>query len=108
MIKNIRVALLLALSVQLPLDTATAQAPAAASVAGPRLDVTASALQEPEQESRGLLQARSNSVGKPAALMIVGGAAIILGAVVIENDVGTLFAIGGAIALLYGLYLYLR
>jgi len=40
------------------------------------------------------------------ALMIVGGAALIVGAV-IGDDAGTLFMLGGAAVGLYGLYLFL-
>jgi hypothetical protein len=50
---------------------------------------------------------RRQSAGKPTALMIVGGAAILVGAV-IGDAPGTLFMVGGAVALLYGLYLYLQ
>jgi hypothetical protein len=50
---------------------------------------------------------RRQSAGKPVALMIVGGAAILVGAV-IGDAPGTLFMVGGAVALLYGLYLYLQ
>lgn len=83
-----------------------------APAAGPRIDATATAF-------RGLARARdsvaaattqrrsSQNVAKPVALMIVGGAAIVLGAV-IGDDIGTLFMIGGAVALLIGLYRYLQ
>jgi hypothetical protein len=78
--------------------------------AGPRRDVTATAVRQLMQpvDSAALLQrARRQSSGKPAALMIVGGAAVVLGAV-IGDAPGTLFMIGGAAAFLYGLYLYLQ
>jgi hypothetical protein len=39
--------------------------------------------------------------------MVVGGAAVVLGAL-IGDDVGTVFMIGGAVALLIGLYQYLQ
>jgi len=41
------------------------------------------------------------------ALMIVGGAAVLVGAV-IEGKPGTIFMIGGAVIGLYGLYKYLE
>jgi len=47
------------------------------------------------------------SVGEPMALMVVGGAALLAG-LIIGGDVGTVFAVGGAIIGLYGLYRYLR
>ncbi len=50
---------------------------------------------------------RRASAGRPVALMIVGGAAIVVGSI-IGDAPGTLFMIGGAVALLYGLYLWLQ
>lgn len=102
-----RFLLLLALSLLAPIATLPAQQSAASNAAGPRLDVTAVAMQQTESESSALRQARTNSMGRPMALMLVGGAALVLG-LVIGNDVGTLFSIAGAVAFLYGLYLYLR
>lgn len=78
--------------------------------AGPRRDMTATAVRQLTQpvDSAALLQrARRQSSGKPAALMIVGGAAVVLGAVIGDTP-GTLFMVGGAVAFLYGLYLYLQ
>lgn len=83
-----------------------ASAPAAPA-AGPRLDAVVTGFRTPEHRVNAVnLQQRQN-VGRPVALMVVGGAAIVLGAV-IGNDVGVLFMIGGAIALLIGLYRYLQ
>ena len=86
---------------QQPNNTATA--------AGPRVEVLSTGISTADSraESALLLQQRRQSMGKPVALMIVGGAAIVLGAV-IGDDVGTLFMIGGAVALLIGLYQYLK
>jgi hypothetical protein len=80
-----------------------------ATAAGPRVEVLSTGISTPDGrvESALVLQQRRQSVGKPVALMIVGGAAIVLGAV-IGDDVGTLFMIGGAVALLIGLYQYLK
>jgi hypothetical protein len=80
------------------------------SAAGPRLDATATAIRRPAQplDSTASLQRRQrNSMGQPVALMVVGGAAVILGAL-IGDDVGTVFMIGGAVMLLIGLYKYLQ
>ena len=49
----------------------------------------------------------SAGLGQNEALMIVGGAAILVGAIV-EGDAGKIFMIGGAIVGLYGLYKYLQ
>jgi hypothetical protein len=79
------------------------------SASGPRLELTATAARHVTQVSEDATVAarRRQSAGKPAALMIVGGAAVILGAI-IGDTVGTLFMVGGAVAFLYGLFLYLE
>jgi hypothetical protein len=46
-------------------------------------------------------------LGQARALMIVGGAAFIAGAI-ISGDVGTIIMVGGAVVGLYGLYQYLQ
>ena len=52
-------------------------------------------------------QRGSAGLGQNEALMIVGGAAILVGAIV-GGDAGDIFMIGGAIVGLYGLYKYLQ
>ena len=52
-------------------------------------------------------QRGSAGLGQNEALMIVGGAAVLVGAVV-GGDAGKIFMIGGAIVGLYGLYKYLQ
>lgn len=49
----------------------------------------------------------SQGFGQAQAMMIAGGAAVIVG-LVIGDDVGTLIAVGGAVIGLYGLYMYLK
>jgi hypothetical protein len=49
----------------------------------------------------------SAGLGQNEALMIVGGAAILVGAIV-GGDAGNFFMIGGAVVGLYGLYKYLQ
>lgn len=51
--------------------------------------------------------ASTASKGQPIALMAVGAAAIVLGALV-DNDASDLLIVGGSVIGLYGLYLYLR
>jgi hypothetical protein len=78
--------------------------------AGPRREVTATAVRQHAQSvdsTATTLAAPRKNMGQPIALMVVGGAAIILGAV-IGGDAGTLFMIGGAVAGLIGLYQYLQ
>jgi len=79
-----------------------------APLAGPRIETTATAFRVAAlgSDSAGVNMQRQNA-GKPVALMVVGGAAILIGAV-IGDDAGVIFMIGGAVALLYGLYQYLR
>ena len=78
--------------------------------AGPTIEATATAFRATTQadstNSASPVQSRQN-VGKPVALIIVGGAAIIVGAI-IGDAPGTIFMIGGGVALLYGLYQYLK
>jgi hypothetical protein len=50
---------------------------------------------------------RSQGFGQAGALMIAGGAGVIVG-LIIGDDVGTLIAVGGAVVGLYGLYMYLK
>lgn len=80
-----------------------------ASTAGPRVAATATAVRQLTQvtDKANTALAERKNVGRPVALMIVGGAAIVVGAV-IGGTVGTLFMIGGAVAGLYGLYQYLQ
>ena len=80
-----------------------------AAAAGPTIDGTATAFRVVANVSDidAAEMQRRQSAGKPVALMIVGGAAILVGAV-IGDAPGTLFMVGGAVALLYGLYLYLQ
>jgi hypothetical protein len=62
-------------------------------------DASLDAEQAAMQQRLGLGQAR--------ALMIVGFAAVVIG-LLMDNDPGTLIAVGGAVVGLYGLYHYLR
>lgn len=84
-------------------------APQAAPGGGPTIDGTATAFRVVANVSdvQAAEMQRRQPAGKPVALMIVGGAAILVGAV-IGDAPGTLFMVGGAVALLYGLYLYLQ
>lgn len=86
-----------------------AAAPQPAPAAGPTVDGTATAFRVAAvvEDASSIEMQRRQGVGRPVALMVVGGAALLVGAV-IGDDVGTLFMIGGAVALLYGLYKYLQ
>jgi hypothetical protein len=88
---------------------ATHRTPAPA--AGPRLELTATAVRQHAQAvdsaAMNVAAARRNSMGRPVALMVVGGAAFLAGAL-IGGDAGTIFMIGGAVTALIGLYQYLE
>lgn len=77
--------------------------------AGPRVEslVTGFRVANQRADSTNTAQRRRAGTAKPVALMLVGGAAFLLGAL-IGGDVGLLFMIGGAVALLIGLYKYLQ
>jgi hypothetical protein len=77
--------------------------------AGPTIEASVAAFRvtNVSSDSTSMLLQQRQSMGRPVALMIVGGAAILVGAV-IGDAPGTLFMIGGAVALLYGLYEYTK
>ena len=54
-----------------------------------------------------LLQRRRAGLGQPMAMMIVGGTAVLLGAIIGDTP-GTFIMIGGAVIGLIGLYQYLQ
>jgi len=84
-------------------------ASSASSAAGPRRDLTATAVRQitGAATTASAALAKQKNVGRPAALMIVGGAAIVLG-LLMGEAIGTLFVVGGAVAVLVGLYQYLQ
>jgi hypothetical protein len=92
----------------------TAPAPADSTVArrGPTLDGARAAAVAPahtqqQDAAAGAMQQQSKNLGKPLALMVVGGAALVAGLLIGDTE-GTLLAFGGAIVGLVGLYQYLR
>jgi hypothetical protein len=112
MLARIRLVLVVLVAAAAVPSVVSAQAAAetrSTSFAGPRRDVTATAMRQFAQQDATTveLMQRRRSAGQPVALMVVGGAAVVLGAL-IGDDVGTVFMIGGAVALLIGLYQYLQ
>ena len=89
--------------------TATSDTASNGSTGGPRLATLSTGIhrQSVVDEGAETQRRQPQSVGKLVALMVVGGAAIVLGAV-IGDDGGTVFMVGGAGTLLYGLYEYLK
>jgi hypothetical protein len=91
----------------------TARAPAAAAApasvttpAGPTLDAAAIGVHR-SADVAAVAPARHGASGPGVALMIVGGAAILVG-IVVGNDAGHAISIGGAVVGLVGLYQYLQ
>lgn len=103
--------LVLAVSTLFVPSLASAQAavtPDTVRMAGPTVEATATAFRvQPQAADSASLAMQRQNVGRPVALMVVGGAAILVGAV-IGDAPGALFMIGGAVAFLYGLYQYLQ
>jgi hypothetical protein len=76
--------------------------------AGPRAELTATAVRQTSARAdEATPQRRTNSMGQPVALMVVGGVAIVVGAV-IGSEIGTLVMVVGLVMLLVGLYKYLK
>jgi hypothetical protein len=88
---------------------ASVAAPVGPTLGAARLAANAPTIALGEAERREPPNALRNGVGfgQPEALMIVGGAAFLAGAI-IGGDPGTIVMIGGAGIGLYGLYLYLQ
>lgn len=85
------------------------QAPADSSIVGPTRDglragVRAHATARPDHP---LASPDRAGLGQSRAMMIVGGAALVVGAV-IGHTAGTLIMVGGAVVGLVGLYQYLQ
>jgi len=102
------VALLGAPSVAPAQQAQTRSAPAPA--AGPRISATATAVRQSTQVNRtsnAAAAAARKNMGKPVAMMIVGGAAFVAGAL-IGGDIGVIFMVAGAVIGLIGLYQYLQ
>ena len=88
--------------------SAQQSSPAPAPAGGPTVEASATAFRASTPAAGASLEMQQRkSMGQPVALMVVGGAAILIGAV-IGDAAGTLFMIGGAVALLWGLYRYLQ
>lgn len=90
-----------------PAPTPPAVTPPSATQApaGPTLEASTVAVRHvPTTEAA---PARRGGYGQPVALMVVGGAAVIVG-LIIGDAPGNAIAIGGAVAGLIGLYQYLQ
>ena len=108
MYARLRLVVLMLITLFIPATGSAQQANAPVVPAGPTIDAVVTGFRAPsasaDSASSPLLQTRRER--QSVALMIVGGAAIVVGAI-IGDDVGTIFMVGGAVALLIGLYKYL-
>ena len=80
-------------------------APAVAAPAGPTMD--AARVGVAHVETAAAAPARGTGLGKGGALMIVGGAGVLVG-LIIGGGAGDAIAVGGAVVGLIGLYQYLQ
>jgi hypothetical protein len=88
-----------------PVATQTTQGTTQAAPVGPTMEAASVAVRHaPVTEAAA---ARRGGYGQPVALMVVGGAAVLVG-LIIGGGAGTAIAIGGAVAGLVGLYQYLQ
>lgn len=85
---------------------APAPAPAPAPV-GPTIEAARVGVRQMASTSDEAPQRRRAGYGQPIALMVVGGAAVLVG-LIIGGGAGTAIAIGGAIVGLVGLYQYMQ
>src|SRR5687768_14580007 len=98
------VILLVAASPALPAQSLTERAPGGPTIESARLGVAAPAVAAAAPVNDVQVQAPGR---ESAALMIVGGAAMLAG-LVIGGGAGTAIAVGGALLGLYGLWMYVR
>jgi len=93
---------------ELPVVGETPETPAAQPAVGPTLEGATVGFRRPViQTAHAPVVVAAARGSNSAALMIVGGAAFLAGAI-IGGDAGTIIMVGGAGVGLYGLYLYLQ
>ncbi len=97
---------LLAGSATVPVPVSISAMPTAATV-GPTIAATSIAVRRRASAPASLASRRHGGRGQPEILMIVGGAALLVG-LVIGGGAGDAIAIGGGVAGLIGLYQYLQ
>jgi hypothetical protein len=110
--KIISLVAIAALTATSPAAIAVAQAPAIAQAnavaAGPTVSASAVGIRRSAAEPNAAPAAEARlGAGRNVALMVVGGAALIIGAI-IGGTAGVLIAVGGAAVGLYGLYYFVQ
>lgn len=98
------VMLVAAIAPGLPAQSLTDRAPAGPTIESARIGVVAPSVGAASAGETAAVQAPAR---QSAALMIVGGAALIAG-LLIGGGAGAAIAVGGAILGLYGLWMYVR
>ena len=83
------------------------EAPAPREIRGPMIDGARVAVHMPQSSELATPAAARMGLGQARALMIVGGAALLAGAIV-GGDAGAIIMVGGAVIGLVGLYEYLQ
>lgn len=86
-----------------------AAAAVAAPSSGPTLESASVAVRQPASSTKETTATApaQRGLGKSAALMVVGGAAVLTG-LIVGGGAGYAIAVGGAVVGLYGLYQYLQ
>jgi hypothetical protein len=74
---------------------------------GPTMQASMAGVRTPNDAAAPLSPVAVDRVGRNPALMIVGGAALVIGAI-IGGDAGTIVMVGGAVTGLIGLWSFLR
>ena len=108
------ICLVVAFLAAVPSVTADAQAPSSASkaapAAGPTVSASVAGIRAPTADKSNAKAAAADTrlgAGQNVALMVVGGAAIIIGAI-IGDAPGIIIAVTGAAIGLYGLYNFVK
>ncbi|HET6764902.1 MAG TPA: hypothetical protein VFH27_14555 [Longimicrobiaceae bacterium] len=96
-----------ALLVSLAAPGLSAQALADRSPAGPTIQAARAGISAPSASAANGAQQLETPSRESAALMIVGGAALLAG-LLIGGGAGTAIAVGGTLIGLYGLWIYVR
>ena len=107
MYARLRLVVFVLITLFIPAAGSAQQTNAPAPATGPTIDAVVTGFRAPTVNADSTMMLQTRRERQSIALMIVGGAAVVLGAL-IGDDVGTIFMIGGAVAILIGLYKYLQ
>ena len=95
-----------------PASASTPQPASTDRTAGPTVAASAIGIRAPSAAKTGTKTTAAADAhmgaGQNVALMVVGGAAMIIGAIIENHGVGVLVAVAGAVVFLYGLYHFIQ